>query len=141
MSNCQIPHCRKQAAADKPFCRKHSADLPISSIKVKARSGIEADHAYNDVFPGDIVEARISTLAAEAAEMIFAPLRAALAKQIEKAFEYRQDYVVFRRSSFTDPNYNKFSAVGMPCHPDSPGRKLYADSPVALILSLKDWEV
>lgn len=95
-ATCIIPNCRRKAPDSEPFCAYHR-DKPrpkIEEIQFPARSGIEAQHVYNDVFPGDLTTAKVETLAQEVARKAVKAFEDALRAQIAAAFAEGMDYLV-----------------------------------------------
>lgn len=67
---------------------------PIERIWIPARSGKEAQHVYNDIFPGDLVSVSVGELANEAARAALADLNRRLAHGMREAFEAGCDFAV-----------------------------------------------
>lgn len=62
-------------------------------ITIRARSGIEAQHAHNDIFPGDPVSVGLGSLAREAAREAAEGLVRHLDRLILAAFEAGDDFL------------------------------------------------
>lgn len=93
-ATCIITNCRRPAPSGEPFCSAHRDRPAKPFVLVKARSGIEAMHAHNDVFPGDIVQTAVSNLAWEAMKMAFAGFESRVTTAITAAFARDMDYLI-----------------------------------------------
>lgn len=110
----------------------------IKFIKMPARAAKEALFGYNDVFPGDLVDVHIGSLAREAAHLCATRMIAAMEAEILAAFRSGMDYVVIESGpELTDCWTVKFAFRG---RPSTPGE---FDEGLPLrwrLYRLKDWQ-
>ena len=129
--------CPCRGADDYCVCQNDPDCFKIKTVKIVARSGREAMHAYNDVFPGDLVDVPIRSLSLEATDNAVAWVRRSVEAEIYKAFLDRKDYVYCGLDQNTGDDFvMKLSWSGRPCDPEE-----FADGlPQGWMLyRLQDW--